>query len=98
MTFVRSLVGALTLGAGLVTAWSLPGCGSDEPNNRDYGQPPDAATFNPGAGGGDGYGYGSGPEKPFVCPDPLKRCNHTITYPFNGETSVELRGDFGGPD
>lgn len=97
MTFVRSLVGALALGAGLVATWSLPGCGSDDPSNRDFGQPPDAATFNPGAGGGDGYGYGSG-EKPFVCPDPLKRCNHTITYPFNGETSVELRGDFGGPD
>ena len=66
--------------------------------NRDFGQPPPAQNFNPGTGGGDGYGYGSGPEKPFVCPDPLKRCNHTLTYPFNGETSVELRGDFGGPD
>ena len=39
-----------------------------------------------------------GAEKPFVCPDTLKRCASTITYPFNGETSVELRGDFGGPD
>lgn len=82
----------------MVAAWSLPGCGSDEPNNRDFGEPPDAQTFNPGAGGGDGYGYGTGPEKPFVCPDALKRCDHTLTYPFNGETSVELRGDFGGPD
>ena len=96
---LRRSLGALAVGAGLLTAWSLPGCGSDDPMNRDFGQPPPAQTFNPGAGGGDGYGYGStGPEKPFVCPDPLKRCNHTLTYPFNGETSVELRGDFGGPD
>jgi glycosidase len=103
MTFARSFLAfvararTLALVAGLTAVWSLPGCGSDDPSNRDYGQPPDAATFNPGLGGGDGYGYG-GTEKPFVCPDPLKRCSHTITYPFNGETSVELRGDFGGPD
>jgi glycosidase len=95
---LRSVAGALALGAGCFLAGSLPACGSDETNNRDFGQPPAAQTFNPGLGGGDGYGYGSTPEKPFVCPDPLKRCAHTITYPFNGETSVELRGDFGGPD
>jgi len=95
---VRPFAGALALGAGCFLAASLPACGSDETNNRDFGQPPDAQTFNPGLGGGDGYGYGSTPEKPFVCPDALKRCNHTITYPFNGETSVELRGDFGGSD
>ncbi len=101
MTFVRSLLGTCALTAGLVSAWSLPGCGSAELNNRDFGQPPDPALFNPGSGGGDAYGSGSGsggsgPEKPFVCPDPLKRCNHTITFPFNGETAVELRGNFGG--
>ena len=94
----RSFAGALALGAGCFLASTLSACGSDEVNNRDFGKPPDAQTFNPGLGGGDGYGYGSAPEKPFACPDPLKRCSHTITYPFNGETSVELRGDFGGPD
>jgi glycosidase len=94
----RFSAGALALAGVLVAVSSLQGCGSDDAMNPDFGQPPPAQTFNPGAGGGDGYGYGSGSEKPFVCPDPLKRCNHTLTYPFNGETSVELRGDFGGPD
>jgi glycosidase len=95
---LRALAASLVIAAGLVTAGTLSGCGSDATNNKDFGQPPPAQTFNPGLGGGDGYGYGNTPEKPFVCPDPLKRCTHTITYPFNGETSVELRGDFGGPD
>ncbi len=99
MTLSRFTLGALPLCCGaLVGAWSLPGCGSAETHNRDFGEPPEAGTFDPGKGGGDGYGYGSGPEKPFVCPDALKRCAHTITYPYGGETSVELRGDFGGPD
>lgn len=96
MTLARTLACSLAFGGALFAVWSLPGCGSDETNNRDYGAPPDAGIFDPGQGGGDG-GYGE-PVKPFVCPDELKRCTHTFTYPFNGETSVELRGDFGGPD
>ena len=98
MSLSRSMVGVLAFTGAVVAAWSLPACGSDEVHNRDFGEPPDAQAFNPGLGGGDGYGYGSGAQTPFVCPDPLKRCAHTITYPINGETSVELRGDFGGPD
>ncbi len=100
MSLSRVLVAPLVCGGvgALLSALALPACGSSDATNRDYGQPPDASTFNPGLGKDDGYGYGSGPEKPFVCPDDLKRCAHTITYPFNGETSVELRGDFGGPD
>src|SRR5688500_8006000 len=31
-----------------------------------------------------------------ICPAELKRCGHTITFPDHGETSVEVRGDFGG--
>ncbi len=92
------------LGIGLTTAaaaWfasSSVACGTDSVNNKDYGQPPDAGIFNPGSsGGGDGYGS-SGGVAPFVCPDELKACSHEFTYPFAGETSVELRGDFGGPD
>lgn len=77
---------------------AMVACGTDETMNRDYGQPPDPNTFNPGLGGGDGYGYGGGPGA-FVCPDELKRCAHTFTKPVkDGETTVELRGDFGGPD
>ncbi|MBX3190480.1 MAG: hypothetical protein KF819_26000 [Labilithrix sp.] len=96
MTLARTF-GLLATAGAFSFAVSLSACGSDEPQNRDFGQPPDPNVFNPGLGGGDGYGYGGG-EQPFVCPDPLKRCTHTLTYPFNGETSVELRGDFGGPE
>ena len=98
MSLSRSIVGVVAFCGAIVAACSLPACGSDKVDNRDFGEPPDAQAFNPGLGGGDGYGYGSGPEKPFVCPDPLKRCAHSITFPDHGETSVELRGDFGGED
>ncbi len=98
MSLSRSIVGVVAFCGAIAAACSLPACGSDKVNNRDFGEPPDAQAFNPGLGGGDGYGYGSGPEKPFACPDPLKRCAHTITFPDHGETSVELRGDFGGED
>ncbi len=80
-----------------VLAAASAACGSSDATNRDYGQPPDPSTFNPGSGGNDPYGYGSkGPGK-VECPAELKRCAHTITYPAGNETSVELRGDFGGP-
>ena len=99
MTLGRLFGASVVAMTGLIAAWSLPGCGTDEAQNRDYGQPPDAAIFNPGLGqSSGGYGYGEGEVKPFVCPDALKRCTHTITFPFNGETSVELRGDFGGEE
>lgn len=79
----------------------VAGCGSDKTNPAQYGEPPDASTFNPGPGGGGSYGSGSSggpsgvPEAgPPMCPDSLKLCAETFTYPFNGETSVELRGDY----
>ena len=98
MNISRFFAGALAFTGALSAAWALPACGTDAVNNRDFGEPPDAQQFNPGLGGNGGYGYGSTQEQPFVCPDALKACAFTITYPFNGETSVELRGDFGGPD
>ena len=86
-----------TLIAGSLAALALA-CGSDAVDNKDFGQPPDAAIFDPGNGGpGDNYGSGT-PPTPFVCPDELKRCSQDFTYPFNGESSVELRGDYRGPD
>ena len=86
----------------LACAFVLVGCGSDKTNPVDYGEPPDASTFNPGQGSGGGtYGSGSSggpsgvPEAgPPMCPDSLKLCAETFTYPFNGETSVELRGSY----
>lgn len=79
-------------------AFALSGaCGNADTNDRDYGEPPDAALFDPGRGGGSG-GYGSGNPGTFECPDEFKACPHEFTYPYGGETSVELRGDFGGPE
>ncbi len=81
-----------------VASLALIACGSDAVNNKNYGEPPDAALFNPGNGGpGDNYGSGN-PPSTFVCPDELKRCAQDFTYPFSGESSVELRGDYRGPD
>jgi len=91
----RGLATALVVSGA--AAFGVAACGSSDATNRDYGQPPDPSTFNPGTGGNDPYGgYAKGPGK-VECPADLKRCAHTVTYPDNGETSVELRGDFGGP-
>src|SRR5256885_14344475 len=93
MSFLRIAAAAFVLGGALAFA----ACGSAETHNPDYGKPPDASKFNPGLGGGSS-GYG-GPQSvtPFVCPDELKRCAHTFTYPAGSEATVELPGDFGGP-
>jgi glycosidase len=85
--------------------WSA-GCGSISLSNPNYGEPFEAGLFNPG-NGASGSGYGSGgntgggptPPKsedagPPVCPDSLKTCGETFTYPFNNETSVVLRGSY----
>ena len=90
---------------GAIAAWAA-GCGSDVVNNPNYGEPDEASAFNPGQGGG-GSGYGSGGNAgggetgagsldagPPQCPDSLKTCGETFTYPFNNETSVELRGNY----
>lgn len=87
---------ALLVSLGLALGGALlPACGSSDASNKDYGAPPDPA-FDPGLGGNDPYGYGN-QELPFECPAELKRCEHTFTYPFRGQGSVELRGDYGGP-
>ena len=92
MSFTRPFAGFL-IAAGTFAA----ACGSSDVNNRDYGQPPDASQFNPGTGGSDGYGSGA-QTAAFVCPDELKACDHVFTYPFSNQSTVELRGDYGGPD
>jgi hypothetical protein len=45
--------------ATLVAIGALAACGTDATHNKDYGQPPDPNTFNPGLGDNAG-GYGSG--------------------------------------
>lgn len=93
MTTARIL--ATTVFFAAATAFAA--CGSNDAKNKDFGSPPDASMFNPGNGGnGDGYGSGNGGNDAgaFVCPSDLKRCASTFTFPFGGETSVELRGDY----
>src|SRR6185312_4205819 len=89
-------------------AASIVACGSDTVSNPNYGAPPEAGAFDPGQGGSGGpYGSGGGAQPgqpgssggpidagPPVCSDDLKRCAEQFTYPFAGETSVELRGDY----
>jgi glycosidase len=89
------------LAAGLVSAAA---CGNDNITKVSYGSPPDASSFDPGQGGsspyGDGGSGGMGPGMnipeagPPMCPDSLKLCAETFTYPYGGETSVELRGNY----
>lgn len=79
-------------------------CGDDTIHQVNYGSPPDSSVYDPGSSsGGSPYGYGSdaGPVTtveaeagPPQCPDSLKLCAETFTYPYNGEQSVELRGDY----
>lgn len=95
---VRGFAVASALAGALAAASAA--CGSSDVEERDVGQPPDPSTFNPGSGSSDPYGYGYGGEQgpgTFECPAELKRCAHTITYPAGSETTVELRGDYGGP-
>lgn len=108
MTFrPRRALGVTLAVAGVASAGrAVGGCGSDQINQVDYGTPPDASTFDPGQGGPSPYGSGSGqmtpppadaslPEAaPPTCPDSLKLCPEIFTYPYGGETSVELRGDY----
>ncbi|MBK6462504.1 MAG: hypothetical protein IPF92_16050 [Myxococcales bacterium] len=103
MLFSRFAAAALPLTAAYAFSASLAACSSESAQNKDYGAPPDAGTFNPppNPGPGDGYGSGGNTGGPPVCPEDFKACSHTFTYSSTtggSETSVELRGDFGGPD
>ena len=86
----------------------LAACGDAALRHRDDSPPPEPPAFDPGYGGSGGsYGSGStsGPDRipavdagsPVpVCPDDYKGCAADVTYAYSGETSVEVRGDFGG--
>ncbi|MGD0525617.1 MAG: alpha-amylase family glycosyl hydrolase [Polyangiaceae bacterium] len=96
-TTLRVLAIALTA-VGVVMA----ACGNDQVNQINYGNPPDASLFDAGNGGSSPYGGDGGtgvtppiPEAgPPTCSDADKLCPETFTYPYDGETSVELRGSF----
>jgi glycosidase len=100
-SLIRSFLPALPF------ALALAACGDSTVNRRDDGVPPTPPSYDPGLGGSGGaYGSGSsggnpstlvdaGPPVP-VCPDDYKGCTQTVTYPYGGETSVEVRGSFGG--
>ncbi len=87
----------LALAALSAVPLALVACGSDATKPRDFGDPPDAAQFDPGSGSG-GNGYDASGPAPFVCPDELKKCAEEFTFPAGTESSVELRGDYRGPD
>lgn len=93
--FLAALAGSMLVGAAA--------CGDQPLKTSDTGTPPDGSAFDPGKGGGpgsSGYGYGGSSGTPTApeCPAELKKCAVTFTYPYNGETSVELRGDYRGPE
>lgn len=94
----RSLSFALLLVSGALGAWA---CGDEPLKTRNQGVPPPIPGFDPGNGGSGsgGYGYGSSgaPSTP-ECPEELKKCAVEFTFPYNGESSVELRGDYRGPE
>src|ERR1700733_967474 len=96
---VLRTIAASVLAASAVTP-VLQACGSDKITPVNYGEPPDSSIFDTGGGGSSPYGYGEGgttsvPEAaPPVCPDSLKQCAETFTYPYNGEQTVELRGNY----
>ena len=103
MTFaaLRALGVGLAATALAAATTAVAACGSDALHKTDYGTPPEASTFDPGQGGSSPYGDSGGgpgtgiPEAgPPMCSDGLKRCAETFTYPYGGETSVELRGDY----
>lgn len=92
---LRTLVATSSLVLSL--ALSFAACGNDTARVRDTGEPPDASLFDPGtAAPSNGYGSGTGNQVDTapVCPQDERRCLMEFDYPYGGETSVELRGDY----
>jgi glycosidase len=85
----------LALAAGC--AVTIGACGDDRPRTRSTGEPPDASLFNPGSGPAPQGGY-YGPDTEPVCPEDMRRCAVEFIYPFGGEKTVELRGDYRGQE
>jgi glycosidase len=92
-----TLPAALLASASACAALTVSACGDDSVRTRSTGEPPDASLFDPGKGPAPAGGY-YGPDTEPVCPEDLRRCLVTFTFPFGGETSVELRGDYRGDE
>jgi glycosidase len=94
----------LTLLAPLLVL--VPFACATAPDLTNHLPPENTGGFNPGNGGGsqasssgagaNGMTSGTGgmDAGPPMCDDSLKRCDQVFTYADQGETSVEVRGDF----
>ncbi len=110
MSFRTTLKSTALLFASLAAIAGAPtACTPDQLGGE--GGHPETGGFNPGGGSPTGSstsgsgnstsvgGTGGTGGTPLPClnDDSLKRCNHTFTYADAGESSVEVRGDWGGP-
>jgi glycosidase len=98
---------SVALGAFAACVALFAACSDAQVTQRDFGEPPPPPRFDPGDGRGGNGGYGSGvsnsgggdtdePPPPPVCPQELRRCESEFTFPDSGQTSVEIRGNWGG--
>jgi glycosidase len=83
----------LALGLALVACDNATYVNENPPGGQGGFNPSGASTGAYGYGAAYGTG-GSGPPPPPMCDDSLKRCAHAFSYTSQGETSVEVRGDF----
>jgi glycosidase len=88
----------LGVALGFLVSATLALAGGCTEVNHYVGEVPPPGNYQ-GAGGAPGYGYGAsngdgGGGEPIECDDAYKRCPVTFSLAFNGEESVELRGDF----
>jgi glycosidase len=95
---VLALIGAL---ASVVPAACSPDVlqGKEPPGEVGGFDPGESIAVGTGSTGypSSGGNGGAGGDGPPQCDDSLKRCGHTFTYADQGESSVEVRGDWGGP-
>ena len=93
---MRTLLTSLVL---LTLVIAATACGDD----LTYVNEPPPGGYGPiGGGNPGGYGYGAGygtggsggDPGPPPCAEELRRCAQPFTLPFNGESSVEVRGSF----
>jgi glycosidase len=97
---IRRTTAFAALAIALAAPGIAAGCGNDQAMNPNYGSLPEAG-FNTGNGGsGSGYGSGSGNtgenSDAALPPCPLadRQCPEPFTFPYHGETSVQVHGDF----
>ncbi len=111
MSFRTTLKSTAILVASLTALAAAPTACTPDKLGGEGGGPPGSGGFDPGGGlptgnstSGSGNttssgGTGGTGGTPLPCEnvDSLKRCAHTFIYADAGESSVEVRGDWGGP-